>query len=505
MKTALRGLLRGWFALLAVAMAAGCVTSNSVPYPEFAQLEPIPRVDTVEEKCVLLTQSDLHKEARSQRILAKDVLEFWERAGKEYEPYLADSRTDAALLDRQIAALVARYATCSDKASVAAELSDMDWPNGLRNYQLGSGGEAPDRLAPPLLPDQSAMAVKAWPIWVKRTLAPQGTFPADFGELNRSWVGSYESYRRELRRFWLAVALTMDRQRAHWEMHREAGTAKEDIPPPAERDGAALPLDSGNDERLRQLRARFATMPLFQKDADRFRPASTGSEPCPMPRVEMFGRGLAWTAVVFSYASGQHWLATGRYGDPATEPEEMSLYRQMGYGWYVFPFLGWGQGSVLRYPLRGAAQAGPPEIVGSAVTLWPLWIYAQGEGLSVNGNNTSGYAYGVPLIYAWGDAQDRHGMHVQASEALHGLLYTGVTVTEPPHSYSVDAVGAGLFWLSTYDQKSDSSTNGPLWGAFGWGKLAGEPVYRVFGVPIRSRQAVSQSVPPEATVETLPE
>ena len=258
-------------------------------------------------------------------------------------------------------------------------------------------------------------------------------------------------------------------------------------------------------ERLRQLRARFATMPLFQKDADRFRPATGDAEPCPMPRVEMFGRGLAWTAVIFSYASGQHWLATGRYGDPATEPQEMSLYRQMGYGWYLFPFVGWGQGSVLRYPLRETAQAGPPEIVGSAVTLWPLWVYVQGEGLAVNGNNTSGYAYGVPLVFAWGDAQDRHGMHVQVSEVLHFLLYAGVTVTEPQRSYSVDAVGAGLLWLSTYDQKSDSAVNGPLWGAFGWGKLGGEPVYRVFGIPIRAQRALSKSVPPEITVEALPD
>jgi hypothetical protein len=505
MKTALRSFLRGLFALAAVTMAAGCVTSNSVPYPEFAQLEPVPRVDTVGEKCVLLTQSDLRKEARSQRILAKDVLAFWERTEKDYGPYLADSRTDAAMLDQQIAALVAKYAACSDKASVAAELSDTDWPNGLRNYQLGSGGESADRMAPPLLAGESAMAVKAWPVWVKRTLPPQGTFPADFSELNRSWTNSYESHRRELRRFWLAVALTVDRQRAHWEMHREAGTAKEDIPPPAERGGAPLPLNAGEDEqRLRVLRARFATMPIFQKDADSFRPASTGPEPCPMPRVEMFGRGIAWTAVIFSWASGQHWLATGRYGDPATEPQEMSLYRQKGYGWYVLPFLGWGEGSVLRYPLQGTAQAGPPEIVGSAVSLWPFWIFGQGEGLTVAGNNTSGYAYGMPLVYAWGDVQDRHGMHVQASEALHGLLYAGVTVTQPPRSSSVDAVGAGLFWLSTYDQKSDTSTNGVLWGAFGWGKLAGEPVYWIFGIPIHTRQAVSQSVPAEISVEQLP-
>ena len=501
------GVAFGWAcALLTLAAAAGCVTRESVPYREFAQFETMPYVQRIPEMCVRLTHDDLRKEAMAQRALAEGVLAFWEGVGSAdgpYANYLAEPGNNMALIDSQIGAIVADFASYPDKESLAAELSANDWPHGLRDYQLGSSGETADRLAAPLLPGQAAIAVRAWPVWVKRMQPPQGVFPADFAALDRSWTASYASHRRELRRFWVTVKLTMARQAEHARLYARIRTAGQDVPGMAERGGAPLPLEAASEDRLRKLRARFALLPLFQKDYDSFRPSSTGPEPCPMPRVEMFGKGRAWTTVVFSYGYGQHWLATGRYDNPATEPVDMSLYRQMGFGWYVFPFVGWGEAKVLRYPLRDTAQTAPPETVGEGWTLWPLFLYGKGEGLNVEGNNIGGHAYGVPLIFAWGEVQDRHGMRVQAAEALHFLLYAGVNVTQPQHSYAVDALGLGAIWLSTYDQKSDTSVNGPLWGAFGWGKLAGDPVYRVFGFPIRAKKPLNRNVPPEITVEPL--
>ena len=464
-----------------LVLSGGCVSVKSMPFETFAKIER--GTHALPPECLEVARQDMGVVAWWQENSAKSVVEFWEKMASEYDDFL-DRDAAPQILDQRIGQLVERYAEYPDKQSVRVELIESAWPYGLKQCPIGAGYPAGAPI-PATFADEGVRAARAWPLWVWGARVPADKFPPNYAGLATLWPAAYAAHREDLLTFWLSVNLTMRRQEAYLRM-TQGGEGRVQAGALANREDCPLPILSGFEQRLFDLRGAFGAMPVVVRDMQCFHPLGSGADACPLVRSEVYGLGNAWTSVLFSKAQGVQWLATGRCRPGEPKPGPLALYMQEGIGWLLFPAIGYVRGSVTRYPLVEAKQAGPPQRVASILSLWPLFLYGSGKGLTASDATLDGKAIGVPLLFAYADIGDDRGMHLNVKEVLHFLLYAGVNFENRYRDFTTHLVGLGALWTSHYNGKTADSRSGPLWGLFGWGRSGGHEVIRIFGFPIRT-------------------
>ncbi len=456
----------------------GCTTIRKMPHETFAKLSP--DTQNVPTECVVAGMSDLRVMSQWQRAAAQETVEFWQDSTKVYKPFLVQSPTSDRI-DAMVASLVEHYANYSDRASVREELLGYNWPFGLRNIKLKSTDNALGSIASP--PDATpGLAASAWPRWVALARKPGGAIPRYDAEDMSEWYKIYAANREDILKFWLSVSLTVRRQYSYVLANETSRITRPVMVSPEKRPNIPLPLLDDYSNRMLDAFAYFSRFPVFRRDYDRFREVG-GVDGCRIPSAESYAFVDTWGMGLFFRGQAAHWLATARVGNGSEQEVAPALVHQQGSGWFLFPIIGWGTGAVDRFSINTDGTADPVQRTAQGFTFWPLILYAQGSGLTMDGYEVEGSAYGVPLLYATAGFHNNRGLHYRHREALHYLLYWGEDAVSPRETRSTHAWGLGTLWYSHYNDGAGRSLNGPFWGWFGWGYRRGEPVWRIFGIP----------------------
>lgn len=462
-------------------LSLGCVSTKSMPFETFAKVD---RGETkLPPECGQAARREMEDLAASQVMASERIVRFWEKIVKDYEAHLLEAPT-VIERDAQIQKLVDTYADYPEKETLLAEIMGYSWPYGLKGYDKAMNLPGPASAAPSDL-EQNVLAKRAWPLWVWGRRIPTAQFPANYAHISPTWHTTYAAHREDIHRFWLSVNMVILRQ---IEYSRNRMVDRGEPVNPDARGATPLPILDGQENRLFALMGVLGRSPAFMWDYKRYEPLAIGGNACRLPCSEAYGLSNAWTSILYSQAKGLQWVATGNFRPGEPKVGNMALYRQEGVGWFLFPMIGYGWGDVTRYPLTSEGiNAGAPVKEGGGFSLWPLFIWGKGKGMSPNGSTVRGNTWGIPIAYAQANIKDDKGMAINVREALHFLAYFSVNIQDNQRSYAADTVGLGLLWMSTYDGKTGNSVNGPLWGAFGWGRNNGREIIRIFGFPFERK------------------
>ena len=340
------------FPLILLIALASCTSVRKMPHETFAKIPAFSPVVT--RDCVEAGREDLRAMLDIQRTEAREVVEFWERCGEVYEPYLVQSPAPDRI-DAMIDSLVEHYAMYSDKRSVRAELQGVNWPYGLQNMDLKAAEDSVSFAAAPSDPP-AGLASRAWPRWVREAQEPRARIPRYNGEEQREWARIYSYNREELLTFWMSVSLTVRRQYAYLQAYETPTGSGASVASPDKRPSFPLPLIKDYNDRILRAFGTFSRFPVFRKDYDRFREVG-GPDGCPVPPAESYAFAEGWSMLLFSRASAEQWLATARVGSDASQPVAPALVRQAGGGWFLLPAI---CETASRFSAVKATKAGCP-------------------------------------------------------------------------------------------------------------------------------------------------